>query len=366
MKVKLYIFLFVICLAFTSRQALAQGCVAVKDMSACPFSLDSTQSHKWQFSMNYRYFKSYKHYRGSHEEKERVENGTEVINHDNSLILGLSYQPSPRWQVTVAVPLIYIDRSSLYEHYGNTIGNPRFHTQGKGFGDVRIAAYYNWIRTSKFNLNAGLGVKLPTGNYHAKDYFHKKGSQGQDTLVYRYVDQSIQLGDGGFGVFVDINATLRLSQHFSLYGSGFYLFNPRNTNGVVRSANLTNNQNGDPIPGSNEFSVPDQYLVRAGATFIYKKLQVSLGGRMECIPVYDLIGGEDGFRRPGYIISAEPSVLYAFGQHMVGLNVPVALVRNRTRSYIDIQRGVDNENKPYHGDAAFADYLVALTYAFKF
>ena len=37
----------------------------------------------------------------------------------------------------------------------------------------------------------------------------------------------------------------------------------------------------------------------------------SFGIRDECLPVYDLIGGSEGFRRPGYIISEEQGVSYA-------------------------------------------------------
>jgi hypothetical protein len=49
----------------------------------------------------------------------------------------------------------------------------------------------------------------------------------------------------------------------------------------------------------------------------------------------------------------------------------VALVRNRTRNTIDILRGIDTNpsseryGKPIQGDAAFADYLISFSYAFK-
>lgn len=365
MKAIFYLFIFFL-VGIVAFDAKAQGCVAVKDMSSCSFSMDSLQKSSWQLSLNYRYFKSFRHFRGSHEEKNRVENGTEVINHDNSLIVGVSYVASSRLMFSLAVPLIAIDRSSLYEHYGNSPGNPRFHTQSKGFGDIRIAAYYSFLADHKLRLTGGLGFKLPTGNYRVRDYFHDEGSQGQDTLIYKVVDQSIQLGDGGLGAFLELDATYKLNQRFSLYATGFYLFNPRNTNGIARSSRLSEYPNGTPIPKSNEFSVPDQYLIRAGARHQFKQLQSSLGGRMECIPVHDILGREDGFRRPGYIISVEPSVAYSFDKHTVGLNVPIAVARNRTRSYIDIQRGNDDDGQPIHGDAAFADYLVAVSYAYRF
>jgi hypothetical protein len=145
-----------------------------------------------------------------------------------------------------------------------------------------------------------------------------------------------------------------------------YLFNPRNTNGVQRSASLTRTAAGDDIPLSNEFSVADQYMLRIGSRFSHKGLQAALGGRMECVASKDLLGKSDGFRRPGYVISAEPSVFYTSGKHTFGVNVPIVLERNRTRSQIDLARGTNpNTGKTFHGDAAFADWLLSITYAYK-
>src|SRR5690606_40380948 len=108
------------------------------------------------------------------------------------------------------------------------------------------------------------------------------------------VDQSIQPGDGGLAITFDFQAYRMLSHNFMLNGAFYYLANPRETNG--KSARN----------GGNVFSVPDQYAARLGATYItgIKGLSVYLGARHECVHVYDLIGGSDGFRRPGYIIYA--------------------------------------------------------------
>lgn len=369
----IYLIIFVICISSVAINLFGQGCVAVRNMaSSCAMAFDSTdEAGPWQLSINYRYFRSYKHFGGTEEHTFRVEQGTEVINHDNSVLVGISYHLNKRWSFSATIPYMSIDRSSLYEHYGNTPGNPRFHTQSKGFGDVRLSGYYSILRQKKVTLTLGTGVKLPTGNYHVRDYFHKLDDEGQEYLAYNFVDQSIQLGDGGFGITTEFSASYVLSDKFLLYASGLYLLNPRNTNGVRRSANLTSNQAGQPIPLSNEFSVADQYMLRTGTTYNVAAFQISLGGRMECVTVRDLLGDEDGFRRPGYIISAEPSVFYTAGKHTVGLNFPVALERNRTRSYLDIQRGIEtnpnsrNFGKPAHGDAAFADWLLSVSYAYR-
>lgn len=343
-----------------SMNLLAQGCVAVRNMASCSLNYDSTtQNNSWQFSLNYRYFRSYKHFRGKHEETERVEQGTEVINNDNSILAGITYNLNKRFSFGLTLPYVYIDRSSLYEHYGNTPGNPRFHTQSKGLGDIRLSAYYNLIQNSKFNLIVGLGVKLPTGDYNAKDNFHKLDSEGQDSLVYKAVDQSIQPGDGGVGGIVEFDAAYMFSRNFSVYGTGLYMFNPRNTNGTLRGPNLTAG-----IPLSNEFSVVDQFLFRLGARYTVKKLQFALGARYEGIPSEDLIGKSDGWRRPGYIISLEPAVGYSAGKHGFGLSLPIALERNRTQNTIDKIR-TEQTGTHQQGDAAFADWLLSISYTYR-
>jgi hypothetical protein len=367
MKPYFYAVIIFFILSIAINDSNAQGCVAVKNMPSCAMSWDGAEHEQkgWQLSVNYRYFRSYKHFRGKHEEKHRVEEGTEVINNDNSINLGATYSFNNKWAASVVLPLIFIDRSSLYEHYGNPTAenptiNPRFHTQSSGFGDVRLTGYYNAVANSNFHLTLGLGLKLPTGNYSVKDVFHKLGSKGQDSLVHRVVDQSIQLGDGGFGFAPEFNAMFKISNGFSAYASGLYLFNPRNTNGVKRSQNLTSN-----IPLSNEFSVPDQFLARLGATYHFNNMQFSLGGRYEGIPSHDLLGNSDGFRRPGYILSVEPSFeVRVAGVHTFGVNFPIALERNRTQNTIDEYRTQQSGNYTI-GDAAFADWLLSLSYSYR-
>jgi hypothetical protein len=341
----------------TPSMVSAQGCVAVRNMAPGAVGFNNPPK-TWQMGVNYRFFHSYKHFVGTEEQTHRVEEGTEVINNDQSLILAGNYTLDSRWSFAAAVPVIYIDRSSMYEHYGNSSGQ-RFHTQSMGLGDLRLLAFYTLVNKPSFRLITGLGIKLPTGNYAYKDEFHKRDSNGQDSLVTNVVDQSIQPGDGGTGAIVEFNLFKVFSERWSMYSNGSYLFNPRNTNGVKRNNNPTT------IPLSNEFSVSDQYFARLGAQYMWGAFAPALGARIEGIPSKDLIGSSDGFRRPGYIVSIEPSVYYGWGNHLIGLNVPVAVVRNRTQSQVDKIRSAETGTK-VHGDAAFADYLISVGYSFTF
>lgn len=84
---------------------------------------------------------------------------------------------------------------------------------------------------------------------------------------------------------------------------------------------------------------------------LLRGLALSMGGRMEGVPVRDAFGKSNGFRRPGYVISIEPGLMYARGSYMVNVSGPWAMERNRKTSVTDFA----NHS---HGDAAFADYTI--------
>ena len=191
-------FVLILLSAFVYKTS-AQGCVAIRSNGA---TCTMTGSHdnmsaasKWTFGINTRYFKSYKHFVGTEEQHERVENATEVINHNVSTELNLFHQLNSRWSIGLFLPVISNVRSSMYEHYGNTSKSPgaRRNTTSFGLGDVRVAAYY-WLvdpaKMSKANVQVGLGIKFPTGDYRYQDYFWRNDS----TKTLGPVDQSIQLG----------------------------------------------------------------------------------------------------------------------------------------------------------------------------
>ena len=85
----------------------------------------------------------------------------------------------------------------------------------------------------------------------------------------------------------------------------------------------------------------------------------SVGGRIEGVPVRDAFGPSDGFRRPGYAISLDPGVMYQRGRNIFSFSIPVAVEHNRRRSTSDIVNRI-------HGDAAFADQAIIVSYTRRF
>lgn len=342
--------------------ANSQGCVAIRGvggMCTIDHKGSDTVPSKWTLNLNTRYFNSFRHYVGTAEQKHRIANKTQVINNNVTVDVSLIRVFNSRWSMAFSIPMISNTRTSLYEHGGAA----RHLTTSFGFGDARVSGYY-WVtdpaKGKKFALQAGLGIKLPTGDYRVMDHFYTNTG----AKVLGPVDQSIQLGDGGTGFTTEINAFQTINRQLSLYGNFFYLLNPKEHNGVSTARGGTPSTAAIQY-GSDVMSVPDQYMIRFGANYTVNRFTFSAGYRHEAVPSSDLIGGSYGFRRPGYVNSIEPGITYSVKKLNLYAYVPVAVVRSRTQSYADKQRtkitGVYAQ-----GDAAFADLAVNVGMSLRF
>ena len=353
--------LFLLLIIFNFQLINAQGCVAIRHFSSCvgnALENNLLGPGDIQIGSNYRYFKSFRHFRGTEEEADRVANETEVVNNAHAWDFFITYGITDRLYASATLPFVINTRSSLYEHGRNE----RNTTFSRGLADVRMGVGY-WVfnpaNNPNGNLALGLGVKLPTGNYNASDIFYNVGPEGSPQV--RPVDQSIQPGDGGFGITLDFQLYKKIFTDFYLYAGGFYLINPRETNGT-----RTFRETLSPILENEAImAVPDQFSSRLGVSYAISPLfSTSLGARFEGVPVKDLMGGNKGFRRPGNVLSLDPGLAYMANNLSINLNVPIALRRDRPQSVTDLETEMATGN-PRNGDAAFADYAINLGITFR-
>jgi hypothetical protein len=297
---------------------------------------------QWTLSFGYRGMRSARHFVGTVEQHERQEEATAVVNKVHLFDVAVGYALTPRLTLTASVPIMFAKRKS-----GRTPDRV-FHSNG--IGDISLGARMWLIRPpseTRQNIAFGVGLKLPTGKPDVTNTFVT--ATGPITSV---ADQSIQLGDGGVGVVFDMQA-YKAVKFMTFFAGGTYLVNPRNTNGVRTGRNR---------PSEAIMSVADQYAARIGVAVPAPKirgLSMSFGGRIEGVPVRDIIGKSEGFRRPGYAISVEPGFIYTKGRDTWSISMPIAIERNRRRSVSDIADG-------RHGDAAFADNLLIIGYSRRF
>ena len=379
---KIRSFLVASFLVFGVSNAKAQGCVAVRGFGGCGVAGGSGLAlapKQWQVGANYRYFESFRHFKGDEEQYDRLVKQTQVINYSNTMDISASMGLTLRTQLNVNLPVSYTDRSSYYEHGGQTTTFPgaRKTSTSAGIGDARIGIskwLWNPVSHTKSNLMLGVGLKLPTGNWNVQDSFYNvmvtdpvTGTSSRKT-VYRPVDQSIQLGDGGLGLSLEMQGFWEMADGLFAYGNAFYILNPRGVNGTMTNRRTTIVVNGVSQVFTNEYmcSVADQYAARLG--FLSQSqlhgLSFSWGARLEGVPVRDLVGESYGFRRPGYTIAAEPGVTYMKGKTTVNFNMPIALYRIRKQSVTD-KEVQDATGVARNGDAAFADYLISLGVTYR-
>jgi len=331
--------------------AHAQGCVAAHSPQPIISGLNPTNEatvahsagtnflHGLTISTGFRVYNSYKHYIGTVYQIQRQINHNAVVNHVNLFELDLNYQFTPRLSVIATLPALEATR------HGQS--SPLNVYRSGGIGDVTVGVQ-SWVwrppTESHGNIAISAQLKLPTGINDAKGTTITKSGTHQTEPF----DESIQPGDGTWGFSLATEAYRELYWRTSGYFTGSWLFNPQDTTGVrtFRSA-----------PGENVVSATDQYLWRGGfsrpVTGVkpLRGLAFSIGGRMEGVPVRDAFGSSNGFRRPGYVISIEPGMMYEHGRWGLYASGPWAIERNRKISVTDIENHT-------HGDAAFADYTV--------
>ena len=348
-----------------SHTGLAQGCIAVRSCPTPPVLPGAVpeadpDASKWSASVAYRWYQSDRHYSGDVEQKQRQAIGNQVINKVHAFDVAASYAATPRITLTLDIPFAFSERSSWYEHDFVT----RHSMSSSGLGDVRLLSSY-WIFDPKEhangNISIGLGLKAPTGDDEATDISYRTAADGGPTR--RPVDPSIQPGDGGWGISLDLQAYQRIYKNLFGYMVGSYMMTPQEQSSTEFTiADIPRFKTTFTSLRSHN-TIPDQYLGRVGFDFQVlpeKGLSVSLGTRMEGVPVYDIVGGSMGWRRPGYTVSIEPGISWMYKKNAFSLLTPVAMYRNRERSAPEVALGLPR------GDSAFADYSILFSFSHHF
>ena len=283
----------------------------------------------WQLNINNRYFKAFRDFKGNTDQQTPKQD--ESIVYSYTMDITLSRLMRNGWSMDLSLPISANSRSATLEHGG--LGTPRHTTNTFGLGDIRFTAY-KWLLkpsvTQKVNLQLGLGVKLPTGDYKYQDYFYRNDT----TKVLAPVNASIGLGDGGTGIITELNTFYFFNKSISFYGNFYYLINPRDESGV----STTNGKTPTDLQlktGSDIYSVPDIYSIRGGLNFNFNKLAFSAGLRDEGVPVHDLFGGSNGLRRPGHNLSFEPGIIYKMKKASIYAYVPVIISRKIRQNITD-------------------------------
>ena len=206
---------------------------------------------RWELGIGYRWLNSQRHFVGDVEQPQRIAQDTQQQNKEHLFDLSLSYRLNRRWTLTFSAPFTDADRIN---HRTKGV------TESTGLGDMSVGAKFWLFRPpteSHQNIQIGFALKLPTGKPNVTSLI--SGVPNPSTTPTT-VDQSIQLGDSGTGLALDYLAYKSLPKGFTLFSTGVYLLNPRNTYTAT-------------TPGARVLSVSDQYLFRGGVGYAVPKLR---------------------------------------------------------------------------------------------
>ena len=329
--------------------SFGQGCILLRQTSPMFGTTDSDAQEvgAWNLTLTGRNSTADKHYNGSVRQVQREREQTYVVNRQNSITATISYQMTPRVSLNAGIPFFEASWGIPSPRTGGPAA--RANENARGIGDITTLARVSLVSPSSgrsWNLQVGGGVKFPTGNNKATDVF-PDGNGANNTE--RYVDISVQPGDGGWGMILDLQGYKSMGR-FLVFGSSTWLANPRDTGGPSR-ANLV----GTPNP-TNINTVSDQFVFRTGTTYaLSRHIAGSIAWRMEGVPRYDLIGASHGFRRPGVTMYWEPGLTVSTGRQAVSFNMPIGYYFNRFRN-------------PYTGtpgDSTFPEYVAIATYSIR-
>ena len=361
----IFLCLFSFMATLTTR---GQGCVAIRNLAGFGQFAQlgySQNNDKWMLDINNRYFEAWKFYEGT--KNISPKDAADNINlYEYTMNLGLNRILKNGWSIQLDLPISSNTAVSKAEHASGF----RHATHAYGVGDIRFTAY-KWLLSTdvarRGNIQLGLGIKFPTGNYHTEDYYYDKPTD-PNAKDLAPVNVAIQLGDGGTGITTELNAFYIFNRMISVYGNFFYLISPKNQNSVASWPPGVLPQDAVNLFHATTYdvnSVPDNYTMRAGANFTFNKLVLTAGLRYEGAPAHDLIGQNDGLRRVGHIFSVEPGIQYKFKKSFLYTFVTIPVERKT------IETVPDQRMEAITGVASitpghFANYVVFVGYSFTF
>jgi len=319
------------------------------------------QAHHWEFDASYRWLAAHPGdffvgtARTPLSPATQPPHGHQIVVDVHTLNLGMTYALTDRVRLSVSAPF-QTGRISFFED-----DNQRHTETSTGLGDLTLSGgawLLNPRGSPNRNVMLGLGLKVPTGSYHdSVDFYTPTG------IVQRPADPSIQRGDGGWGVLMELQGFTQLLPSTIAYLSASYLLNPRVRTDVTigQRIGLPGNSASGTVP--YHLSVPDAYSVRAGFSYAIlpqQGLALSLGGRIDGVPVQDLInGGDDNFRRPGYSGFVDTGLDLTRGSNTFTLNVPI-------RAHADRRANLYDRQVDIAGGGNLAKFEVLVSYTHRF
>ena len=302
---------------------------------------------QWQLTTSFFHFYSDKHYVGT-EPNTNINAYRGPVNVRSQFDFDLAYALTDRWTLSLDIPVQH-QTYNLHREFpesGTTDPVP-LNTGSNGIGDITARAGY-WLFSPKHqrgNVFVSLGLEMPTGNDYVTSNLY-----GREVPV----DISVQPGNGAWGVVPTVQA-FRSFRHFSVYGVATYLINPRNTTGTPAFFSALRDPN-----TTNVNSSTDQYVAEFGGAVPtpIRWLSFTTSYRFSGVPVNDLFGPSDGFRRPADLQYISPGLQVNLFGRTVNFSIPIV-------THINVKpRIINGVNR--NTDSTVPSFMFSISYPLRF
>jgi len=288
---------------------------------------------EWQIQASLSQFSSNQTFLGS----EIVETGA-VITGSGTLDFQGAYALSRRFNLIADVPVV------LWSNWSTVLAGTRYEQKARGIADTVIGGrlwLFNPEKNTKQNVAFGLGMRLPTGNSNYQ-YPYPNGL-GQN-IINRSDFSGIQPGSGAWGLRLTAQG-FRQFRHFSVYGTGLYLFSLKQQNDTLFIGASLSPAGPQSVPADLRYvSTPDSYLFNAGVSAPIphlKGLALSFGGQVAGVPAWNVLTGTQGFRQPGYIVTILPGAVYNTNFASYFVSVPTRMYAHILPNFLGTQEDAD-------------------------
>ena len=302
---------------------------------------------EWEFDLSYRQLNADDFFVGNQIVPEAAPGGQPNRFKIHTFDVSVVYGVSDRFSLRFTVPFSTGENSRIHRD------EKRHVTFANGIGDISLAGklwLFDPAISTDGNLALGLGVKAPTG---ADDAEGDLGTAAAGVIQFP-VHPGLQTGDGGWAILLAAEGYRQIFGSLSGYLGGAYQITPKEASEIP------------VVPGGPPRSVFDVYHLRAGLAYGLTPnpaLSASFGLRIDGVPVRDLVGGDGGYRTPGYTLFFDPGISLTLGRTTLTASVPLRLHGEFQQNVLDMS-GEGAGTFGNRGD--LASYLIFLGFAQRF
>ncbi len=305
---------------------------------------------EWEIDSNFTHFATNEEFRGSDLRTDLIATNSQVTEGGDTLDFQGTYGLTRKINLAVDAPIV------LWSHWSTVLAGTRYDQKAHGLADMVVGArmwLFNCESHTDQNLAIGLGLRLPTGNSDYEVLY--PNSLGKD-VASRPVFPAIQPGSGALGLRLTVEG-FRQFRHFSVYGTGLYIFSLKSQNDTLALGAALSPAGPQAVAENVRYlSTPDSYLAHVGVAVPIphgRGIAALFAGRIAGVPVYNVLTSTSGFRQPGYFVTVDPGL--SWDTKLASYSVVVPL---RVSQYV----GPDFTGSPKNSDFSKAQLQIGVMF----